>query len=730
MNQKSNPNQKTFSGLGDFWGAMTDGNDYLYSSGGGDLQVRTVLDDKFKIPSEFQNQYIYDESHSHSDKYSIIVISEKENKWKLMAKGIDFELATELSMQANNELSSTGLQFIALKDSLVKMRVEGMDRFQLSELDYKYFLDPNLPEYKDERVNTLVKIDPRFEDVLIKKSFSIKPLGIKIIDNSENISNGKYLGYQYGYIIELSDGRKLRTETGVRCSKKYCGGLKEIEIHDGYVQVKNNKNFSGMAEAQGALDGVDYGAKPESSWDMSKVTLDPSFQPKDNKIIKNMKTFSLKSKPSVKVTDKDLQEFNWWIKGKKINPRLRKKFDSDLEYEEFIMDYQDKNFSRLVKVFGECPEDGCIQQKPNGKWGVISNKTGEFWEPDYSSEEKAKAALSAYHAQKGFSNNDETPIDQDKSVMNNQNPTQATQRMYSGILDKNEDTSNYGKGNLIGTLTSSHSYIHLFHYVTNSYAQHIALEQFYDEISEKTDSLAEKILANQDIDAFDNEVFPKSCPIDYLARLKEYILNNFGSWVTTIEPEAVSAYQSLIDDIVNLIDQTLYRLRRLDSGNAIFSVKGSKNFAYGDDHGIVTVKTSNPDQLAALLEKIKSAGNVGHSFEIVVDPDNSDYRESFDWDGDGSDSISEVKVEKVKSESKRFSDFENFPELKIIIEKYPEIDFTAVPSGDNYEVTVTIKTQSGDVEQIAKTDKAISKPDVIDFVRQVAELNYDKYYSK
>jgi short-subunit dehydrogenase len=40
------------------------------------------------------------------------------------------------------------------------------------------------------------------------------------------------------------------------------------------------------------------------------------------------------------------------------------------------MDYQDKNFSRLVKVFGECPEDGCIQQKPNGKWGVISNKTG------------------------------------------------------------------------------------------------------------------------------------------------------------------------------------------------------------------------------------------------------------------------------------------------------------------------------------------------------------------
>lgn len=718
--------QKTFSGLGDFWGAMTDGNDYLYSSGGGDLQVRTVLDDKFRIPSEFQNQYIYDESHSHSDKYSIIVISEKENKWKLMAKGIDFELANELSMQANNELSSKGLQFIALKDSLVKMRVEGMDRFQLAELDYKYFLDPNLPEYEDERINTLVRIDPRFKEVLIKKSFSLKPKGIKIKNNPEDISDGTYQGYFYGYCIELTDGRKLETEIGIRCTKKYCGGLKEIIIDNGYVIVNDNKNFSGMAEAQGALDGADYGAKPPSAWDMSKVTLDPAFQPKDNKIIKNMKTFSLKSKQSVKVTDKDLQEFNWWIKGKKVNPRLRKKFDSDLEYEEFIMDYQDKNFSRLVKVFGECPEDGCIQQKPNGKWGVISNKTGEFWEPDYNSEEKAKAALSAYHAQKGFSDKDETPIDQDKSVMNNQNPTQATQRMYSGILDKNEDTSNYGKGNLIGTLTSSHSYIHLFHYVTNSYAQHIALEQFYDEISEKTDALAEKILANQDIEAFDNEVFPKSCPIDYMERLKNYVLNNTADWMPGVEDEAQSAYQSLIDDIVNLIDQTLYRLRRLDSGNAVFSVKGVKT--YSRDAGTVTVKTTNPKQIAALLEHIKWAGNGGHSFDIVVDPDNSDYREVFDWDGDGSDKIDDIQVEDI--ESKSFSDFENFPELREVIEKYPEIDFTAIPSGEDYEVNVTIRTQGGDIEQIAKTDSAISKSDVIDFVRQAANLNYDKYYSK
>lgn len=50
----------------------------------------------------------------------------------------------------------------------------------------------------------------------------------------------------------------------------------------------------------------------------------------------------------------------------------------------------------------KCPADGCIQKKPNGKWGVISNKTGKFWKANYDSEEDAKKGLEAYHAQKGY----------------------------------------------------------------------------------------------------------------------------------------------------------------------------------------------------------------------------------------------------------------------------------------------------------------------------------------
>lgn len=50
------------------------------------------------------------------------------------------------------------------------------------------------------------------------------------------------------------------------------------------------------------------------------------------------------------------------------------------------------------------------------------------------------------------------------------------------------------------------------------------------------------------------------------------------------------------------------------------------------------------DTLENLINYIKSNGNIGHTFEIIVDPDDKERRKSFEWDGDGVDSISDVKV--------------------------------------------------------------------------------------
>ena len=61
---------------------------------------------------------------------------------------------------------------------------------------------------------------------------------------------------------------------------------------------------------------------------------------------------------------------------------------------------EEKYTTSKKKKKGKCPEDGCVQKKDNGKWGVISNKTGKFWKADYDTKKDAKDALEAYHANK------------------------------------------------------------------------------------------------------------------------------------------------------------------------------------------------------------------------------------------------------------------------------------------------------------------------------------------
>jgi hypothetical protein len=62
-----------------------------------------------------------------------------------------------------------------------------------------------------------------------------------------------------------------------------------------------------------------------------------------------------------------------------------------------------------------------------------------------------------------------------------------------------------------------------------------------------------------------------------------------------------------------------------------------------------TVKTitieahDQDDSLEHLIEFIKTNGNGGHSFDIIVDPD-GDGKRTFGWDGDGGDSIVSIKV--------------------------------------------------------------------------------------
>ena len=75
-----------------------------------------------------------------------------------------------------------------------------------------------------------------------------------------------------------------------------------------------------------------------------------------------------------------------------------------------------------------------------------------------------------------------------------------------------------------------------------------------------------------------------------------------------------------------------------------------------DEKDIITIELRDPsNQLVTMIDHIKTIANIGHSYEVVVDPESSDYKKKFYIDGDGPFHIfsvkkdgKEVKVEKDK----------------------------------------------------------------------------------
>lgn len=70
-----------------------------------------------------------------------------------------------------------------------------------------------------------------------------------------------------------------------------------------------------------------------------------------------------------------------------------------------------------------------------------------------------------------------------------------------------------------------------------------------------------------------------------------------------------------------------------------------------EDLSEIKVLLRDPDnQLVKMIDYIMHTANIGHSFEVVVDPDLREYTKKFYMDGDGSFYIQEVKKDgnKVK----------------------------------------------------------------------------------
>jgi len=79
------------------------------------------------------------------------------------------------------------------------------------------------------------------------------------------------------------------------------------------------------------------------------------------------------------------------------------------------------------------------------------------------------------------------------------------------------------------------------------------------------------------------------------------------------------------------------------------------NHLKGDkpEYDTITITLRDPDhQMIKFVEAARNAANPGHSYEVVLDPDSKQYKQSFDFDGDGAFHIKDIKFNGQKWKEK------------------------------------------------------------------------------
>lgn len=115
-------------------------------------------------------------------------------------------------------------------------------------------------------------------------------------------------------------------------------------------------------------------------------------------------------------------------------------------------------------------------------------------------------------------------------------------------------------GELVMRCFHARTTAHVLHLKARSYAQHVALNEFYDEIIPLADSFAEKYQGEYGlIENFPARYVPES---DGLA-LMESLAGWIGENRHAIGKEEDTHLQNIIDEIVELVRETQYKLKFL-----------------------------------------------------------------------------------------------------------------------------------------------------------------------
>jgi hypothetical protein len=116
---------------------------------------------------------------------------------------------------------------------------------------------------------------------------------------------------------------------------------------------------------------------------------------------------------------------------------------------------------------------------------------------------------------------------------------------------------NYGE--FLLTLMHSSTNTQILHRQTKSYAEHVALGEFYEAIIPFVDTLTEAIqgLEGEIIDYPVDYYGPAASGLEELSSLQEYVAEERSNL------PANSEIQNVVDEIADLINSTLYKLRFL-----------------------------------------------------------------------------------------------------------------------------------------------------------------------
>lgn len=121
-------------------------------------------------------------------------------------------------------------------------------------------------------------------------------------------------------------------------------------------------------------------------------------------------------------------------------------------------------------------------------------------------------------------------------------------------LAMNEDAAEF-----IAALLHSSTVTHFMHLSTDSYSAHKALGRYYEEIIELADDFAEAYQGRYNkIKSYPDEFHAGKEPVKYLKSIQAFVDE------ARKDLPQDSEIQNIIDEISQLIDSTLYKLKFLD----------------------------------------------------------------------------------------------------------------------------------------------------------------------